>query len=98
MRKIQIEEGIRGIIDAVTKDDTMEVLCEIIAKSAWKMYGDVEEDKYIDIRDTMDTATFILFLKYAFEASAGDYASLGKSLLQNNKVQEVLEVAKTKMS
>lgn len=91
MRKIQMEEGIKGIINAFLKDDSMEVLCEIIAKSAWEVYGDVGEDKYLDIRDNMDGITFVLFLKYAFEASAGDYANLGKSLFQNSKLQGVLD-------
>jgi hypothetical protein len=95
MRKTQMEEGIRGIINAFMKDESMAVLCEIIAKSAFeeKWPEDVTE-----IRDSMDTATFILFLKYAFEASAGDYANLGKSLLQNTKVAEVLDQVKTNLT
>ena len=94
MRKTQIEEGIRALINAVMRDESMEVLCEIIAKSAFK-----EEwpDDLLTIRDEMDPVTFGLHLKYAFEASVGDYASLGKSLLQNTKVSEVLDQVKTNL-
>jgi len=95
MRKTQMEEGIRGIINALMKDEAMEVLCEIIAKSA---FDEEWPEDLMKIREEMDTATFVLFLKYAFEASAGDYANLGKSLLQNNKVQGVLETVKDQMT
>jgi len=81
MRKTQIEQGIKSIMDAVTKDDTMDILCDIIVYSAWEEFSP-EDAK--DLKNKMDPITMFEFLKGALEASAGDYAELGKSLLQKN--------------
>ena len=89
LRKTQMEEGIKGIINALTRDESMEVLCEIIIKSA---YEEMEGKEPVALKDEMDLVTMIEFLKGAFEASAGDYAALGKSWFQKNpKLQGILE-------
>lgn len=96
MRATQMEQGIKGIIDSVTSDDTMKILSEIIYYSAYKEFEGVsKEDAISQIPEKMDTATLIQFIIGAFEASAGDYAKLGKSLFQTNKAQELVEKAKT---
>lgn len=81
MRKLDVEDGIKGIIRALTEDESMDVLSEIIVKSAWKEF---EESDIETLKDKMDLITMIEFLKGAFEASAGDYAKLGKSWFQSN--------------
>ena len=89
LRKTQLEEGIKGIINALTRDESFEILCEVVAKSAWEEFDGVDVAR---IKEEVDTVTLIEFLKGAFEASAGDYAKLGKSWFQKNpKVAELLE-------
>jgi len=93
MRKTQLEQGIKSIMEALTKDDTMEILSEIIVASAWEEFS---EEDVKDLKNKMDPVTMFEFLKGALEASAGDYAQLGKSLLQKNPaVKEALEKIKT---
>jgi len=92
MRVQQMEQGVKGLIDTLTSDDTMEVLCEIIATSAYKEFEGVDPK---EIKEGMDVATMVQFLIGAFEASAGDYAKLGKSLFQKNQnLQEMVEKVK----
>lgn len=92
MRKIQMEEGIKGILEAITKDTTLEIVSEIIVASA---YEEFSESDVKSLKDNMDAVTMFEFLRGAFEASAGDYASLGKSLFQKNqKVQDIVEKVK----
>lgn len=79
LRKTQLEEGIKGMINAVARDESLEVIAEIIVKSASEEFNDADIP---NIKNEMDLATMIEFLKGAFEASAGDYAQLGKSLFQ----------------
>jgi len=89
MRNLQMEEGIKALINAVTDDGAFDVLAEVVVKSAWEEFT---EDDIPKIQDAMPTDTLVQFLQGAFEASAGDYAKLGKSLFQNNpQVQSVLE-------
>jgi hypothetical protein len=96
MRATQMEQGIKGIIDAITSEATMDVLSEIIVTSAYKTFS---KDDAHRIKDEMDVATMIVFLKGAFEASAGDYAKLGKSLFQKNaKLQDVADQVKQAMT
>ncbi len=91
LRTTQMEEGIKGIISALTSDESIEVLSEIIVKSAWEEFDESDIPK---LKDQMDLVTMIEFLKGAFEASAGDYAQLGKSLFQKGKVKELIDQAK----
>lgn len=89
MRKLDMEDGIKGILNALMKDESMLVLCEVIAKSAWEEFN---EEDIPQMAESLDAVTMIEFLKGAFEASAGDYAKLGKSWFQSNKtVQSALD-------
>ena len=87
MRATQLEEGIKGIVAALTKDDSLDVLSEVIVKSAWEEFNDADIP---NIKDQMDLVTMVEFLKGALEASAGDYAKLGKSWFQNNPTAKVV--------
>lgn len=91
-RVAQTEAGIKSLIDALTSEDTMKIVSEIIVASAYKEFSKEDTDK---IKDNMDIGTVIQFLKGAFEASAGDYAKLGKSLFQANpQMQEMADRVK----
>jgi hypothetical protein len=88
LRKTQTEEGIKGLLNAMTCDSTIELLSEIIVKSA---YEEFTESDIPTLKDSIGVDDMIEFLKGAFEASAGDYAKLGKSLFQKNpKMQEIV--------
>lgn len=88
MRKLDMEDGIKGVLNGLMKDESLEVLCEVIVKSAWEEFTDEDIPK---MKDNLDAVTMIEFLKGAFEASAGDYAKLGKSWFQSNPtVQDTL--------
>lgn len=92
MRKTQMEEGIKALIDAVTGEESFNVIAEVICKSAWETFSDDDIPK---VQDNMGFDTVVEFVKGAIEASAGDYAELGKSLFQNNsQLQAVLERVK----
>lgn len=92
MRAAQLENGIKGLMSVVTSDESMLLLSEVIVKSAYEEFEDADIPT---LKDSMGIDTMIEFLKGALEASAGDYALLGKSLFQKHpKVQEVLEAMK----
>lgn len=91
LRKTQLEEGIKGMINAVTAEESLDVLCEIIRKSAFEEEWPEDADK---MKEGLPLDIMIQFLQGAFEASAGDFASLGKSLFQKNpKIKELLDQA-----
>lgn len=79
LRKLQMEEGIKGLMRSFMADEAMEILSEIVVKSAFEEFSDEDIPR---IKTSMDPATMLEFLKGAFEASAGDYEKLGKSLFQ----------------
>ena len=89
MRNLQMEEGIKSLLNAVTDEAVLKVLAEVIVKSAWKEFTEEDIEK---IPDEMPTDVLVKFLQGAFEASAGDYENLGKSLFQNNpQLQSFME-------
>lgn len=91
LRKSQLEEGIKGVVRSVMADESLEVLSEIIVKSASEEFNDSDIPL---IKDQMDAATMFEFLKGAFEASAGDYSELGKSLFRKiPKLEEMVTEA-----
>lgn len=88
LRKTQTEEGIKGLLNALTSETTMELLSEIVVKSAFEEFTEADIPT---LKDSIGIDDLIELLKGAFEASAGDYAKLGKSLFQKNpKMQELL--------
>lgn len=92
LRKTQLEEGIKGMINAVMAEESMDVLVEIIKKSAFEEEWPEDSAK---IKEEMPLDVMIQFLQGAFEASAGDFASLGKSWFQKGKIKELLDQAVT---
>lgn len=92
MRKAQLDDGIKHLLDLVTSEQALDVLCEIIVKSA---PAEFDTEDIQDIKEHMDILTMFEFLKGAFEASAGDYEKLGKSLCQKSPaIQKMAEMFK----
>lgn len=83
LRKTQTEEGIKGLLNTFTDDATLLLLSEIIVKSA---YDEFTQEDIPNLKDELGLDDMIELLKGAFEASAGDYADLGKSLLRKNQM------------
>jgi hypothetical protein len=89
LRKTQMEEGIKGIINTLFAEESFDVLAEVIIQSAWE---ECEGATTEDIKTKMPPNIAVQFLQGAFEASAGDYAELGKSWFQKNpKLKEILD-------
>lgn len=96
VRRAQVEEGIEKFINTLVGPEAMTIMCEIIGRSAREEFKDYKDD-YSKLQDILDPMTMFQMLKGAWEASAGDFAELGKSLfLQNPKVQEAVNRLKTK--
>lgn len=94
MRRVQMEKGIASFVELLTGPDAMDIACEIIGRSARDIFEDYKED-YSEIQNDIDIATMVKMLQGAWEASAGDFAEMGKSLfLQNPKIQDALDKAK----
>lgn len=89
LRKTQVEEGIKGLLNTITDDATMLLISEIIVKSA---YDEFTLEDIPRLKDELGIDDMVELLKGAFDASAGDYAELGKSLLRKNQmVQEAMD-------
>lgn len=99
-RHKQITDAVGGLLDAVTSDELMEVLCEVIVKSAKDELTGLNPK---ELPELMDLGTMFQFLKGAFKASAGGIGELGKLLPQSAKKNlekvkgEVNDVLKTQM-
>lgn len=87
LRKAQMEQGIKGIVDTLFADESFEILAEVIIHSAFEECAGATPQ---DIKDNMDPATAVQFLMGALEASAGDFAELGKSWCRKNPQLQAL--------
>ncbi len=92
MRALQVEQGTKGILTALTCEESLKLASRIIVASAHKTFTKEDVDA---IKENMDLVTMGQFLMGAFEASAGDFSKLGKSLFQkNSKIQELMDQVK----
>lgn len=79
LRKVQTEEGISALLKAFTSDEAMDLLMEVIRASANEEDWPESND---EMKNGLPPTIMIEMLKGAFEASAGDYEKLGKSLFR----------------
>lgn len=91
-RHKQLTESIDGLFDELTAPDTLDLVAEIIIKSASDHFSP-EEQK--DLLDNLPMDVTIALLTGAFEASAGGIKGLGKSL--SPQIQAALGEAKAKV-
>jgi hypothetical protein len=92
LRARQMREGIEGLLKALTKDEALDVLAEIIVASAFEEF---EESDIPKIKTELSPDLMVQFLCGAFEVSTGDFAKLGKSWCQKNpQIKEILASVK----
>jgi len=92
-RHKQLNESIDGLIEGLTSPEVMDLVAEIVVRSAKDLFN--PEDIAV-FHENMDIGTMIPLLKGALEASAGGIEGLGKFL--SPRVKENVAEAMTKVN